>query len=188
VIRRALIAVTCLGLAVAVLGGCGASNSHSAVTEPAYGSLPTYLPSSALKPDSVLTGSAGHPALTVEGDAVLVGLPAGVVRAVVSGPVVPGEGLPFQPPATTATWTVTLSDSTADIPIVVTDFTTIDHLGASFTLALVPGEAAPPDLLRAGQTATFELRAVMPTGEGVMRWAPGGSQIVASWDFVVEND
>jgi hypothetical protein len=35
---------------------------------------------------------------------------------------------------------------------------------------------------------TFELRAVMPTGEGLMRWAPDAQQIVASWDFVVEND
>ncbi len=34
----------------------------------------------------------------------------------------------------------------------------------------------------------FELRAVEAPGEGLMRWAPDGTHIVAKWDFVVEND
>jgi hypothetical protein len=28
----------------------------------------------------------------------------------------------------------------------------------------------------------------MPTGEGLMRCAPDGNNIVAKWDFQVEND
>ena len=35
---------------------------------------------------------------------------------------------------------------------------------------------------------SFELRAVEATGEGLMRWAPDGNNIVGNWDFVVEND
>jgi hypothetical protein len=35
---------------------------------------------------------------------------------------------------------------------------------------------------------SFRLRVVEATGEGLMRWAPNGRNIVAKWDFVVEND
>jgi hypothetical protein len=38
------------------------------------------------------------------------------------------------------------------------------------------------------QDIGFELRAAEATGEGLMRWAPDGTNIVAKWDFVVEND
>ena len=34
---------------------------------------------------------------------------------------------------------------------------------------------------------SFELRAVLPTGDGALRWAPAGKP-VASWDFNVEID
>jgi hypothetical protein len=52
----------------------------------------------------------------------------------------------------------------------------------------VPGQPLPPRVLRPGTRMSFELRAVMPTGEGLMRWAPDGRNIVAKWDFIVEND
>jgi hypothetical protein len=29
---------------------------------------------------------------------------------------------------------------------------------------------------------------VMRVGEGMMRWAPVNNDLVATWDFVVEND
>lgn len=106
----------------------------------------------------------------------------------VSGPMVPGEGLPYQSRTTTCTWTVTLSGATKNVPISIPDFSTLDHLGAVYHVALVAGQPAPPAVLAPGRTVTFELRAVMPTGEGLMRWAPSGQQIVASWDFEVEND
>jgi hypothetical protein len=154
----------------------------------AYGSLPSYLPSSAISPDSVLTGDASHPALTTEGDVVDVRTTGFAVHAIVSGPVVPGEGLPYQASATTCTWTVTLSDATAAVPLSLDDFSTIDHLGAVYQPALVAGEPTPSALLNPGQTVTLTLRAVMPTGEGLMRWAPDGQHVVASWDFEVEND
>ena len=42
--------------------------------------------------------------------------------------------------------------------------------------------------LQALREVSFELRAVESVGEGLMRWAPDGRNIVARWDFVVEND
>jgi hypothetical protein len=153
-----------------------------------YGGLPSYLPTSSLRPDSVLTGSTGHPALTTEGDTVLVQLPGGSVRATVSGPVVPGEGLPYQAQSTTCTWTVTLTGATTPTPVTLADFSTVDHFGTIYHPGFVTGQPATPTSIAPGQSVTFELQAVMRVGEGLMRWAPGAPQILASWDFEVEND
>ena len=150
--------------------------------------MPSFLPTTSLQADSVLTGTASRPALTTEGDAVDVRLESASVLATVAGPEVPGEGLPYVTPATTCTWTVTLTGTAGSVPIAVADFTTLDHLGHVYETALVPGQPVPPTQLRSKQRVTFELRAVMPTGEGLMRWAPEHSRILASWDFEVEND
>ncbi|SDP49707.1 hypothetical protein SAMN04515671_4496 [Nakamurella panacisegetis] len=182
---RRLIATVALAAAAMFVAGC---SNAPATTEPAYGSLPTYLPTAAIQPDSVLTGSAAHPALTTQGDQVEVRLGNGKsVRATVSGPDVPGEGLPYVSPATTCTWTITLDRATATVPIDLHEFTTIDHLGGTYRLALAPGQSTPPAAIGPGQTVAFRVRTRMETGEGLMRWAPGNS-VVASWDFVVEND
>jgi hypothetical protein len=110
------------------------------------------------------------------------------VVAVVTGPEVPGEGLPYQAPTTTCTWTVALSKAIGSVPISVSDFDTIDDLGNVYQPYLVPGQPIPPSVLRQGQEVTFELRVDEPVGEGLMRWAPIDRRIVAKWDFVVEND
>ena len=191
-LAAALLVGAAAGSAVIGLSGCAAQVAHpaaAAASEPAYGGLPSYLPTSSLASDSVLNGSAAHPALTVEGDTVKVALGHGAtVRATMSGPVVPGEGLPYQAEATTATFTVTLEDASAEVPLTVGQFHTMDHLGGIYQLAPVPGEAGLPSAVEPGQTVTFELRAVMVTGEGILQWAPDGSHPVATWDFVVEND
>jgi hypothetical protein len=163
--------------------GAGGSASSSS-----YGSMPSYLPKDSLTTDAVLDASAQHPVLTTEGDAVRFGTGHTAVIATVSGPEVPGEGLPYQAPSTTCTWTVTLTAGDKALPINVADFSSLDHLGGTYSMSPVPGQLAPPAEVAAHSTATFELRAVMVVGEGIMRWAPGGHGTVASWDFEVEND
>lgn len=106
----------------------------------------------------------------------------------VSGPQVPGEGLPYQAPVTICTWVVTMSRATGAVPISPADLSSIDALGNVYLPAFVPGQPLPPSVLRPGRKVSFELRAAMPTGEGLMRWAPDGRNIVAKWDFIVEND
>jgi hypothetical protein len=190
--RRALLGVATLAVAasgtlgVGISAGFGRGASHHDTG--GYGGLPRFLPTSTLHPDSVLDGSAAHPALTSEGDGVRVRLRHGSALIVVAGPVVPGEGLPFQASADTATWTVTLSKARGRVPISPRAFTTIDSLGKIYHPAFVAGQPRPPSLLRPGRTAQFELRAVMAVGEGMMRWAPVGNDLVATWDFEVEND
>ena len=182
-----------LALALA-LAGCGPAASHPAASHPATadsaGGYPSYLPSSTQTghSDAVLTGTVQRPALTVQGDAVRVRTPGWSVLITVSGPQVPGEGLPYQAPATTCTWVVTMSAVTGPVPVAAAEFTSLDQTGHLYRSAFVPGQPKPPAVLRPGQTARFELRAVQAVGEGLMRWAPDGQHIVAKWDFVVEND
>jgi hypothetical protein len=167
-------------LCALVLAGCGAS---AAV-------YPSYLPKKTLDPriDQALVGTMTKPALQVEGLPVKVDTAGFHVRVTVSGPIVPGEGLPDQPAATTCTWTVTMKDATSDVPVSVADFHSVDHLGSVFLMGLVPGEKPPPKVLRPGQTLTFQLRAYELTGEGMMQWAPDHKHVVADWDYTVEND
>jgi hypothetical protein len=196
-IRLPRVAVALLAGAAAVavcaiaLTGCASSARPQAAgaSDAAYGTLPSYLPKSSLTPDSVLSGTADRPALTVEGDAVDVRLAGGAtLRATVTGPVVPGEGLPFQAAATTATFLVTLEAASTSIPVALEQFHAVDHLGAVSSLAPIPGQPGPPATVEPGQTVSFELRAVMVTGEGILQWAPDQQHPVATWDFVVEND
>jgi hypothetical protein len=167
-------------LGALVLAGCGA-------TAAVY---PSYLPKKTLNPsiDQALVGTMTKPALQIEGLPVKVDTANYRVRVTVSGPIVPGEGLPDQPPATTCTWTVTMKDATSDVPVSIADFHSVDHLGSVFLMGLVPGEKPPPRVLRPGQTLTFKLRAYELTGEGMMQWAPDHEHVVADWDYTVEND
>ena len=177
-------------LGVFTLAGCAAATHHSGVDAKSstYGSLPSFLPKDSIDPDSVLTGTAARPALTTEGDQVKAEFAGGSALVSVVGPEVPGEGLPYQAPSTTCTWTVTITAKSGSVPVNAGDFTSIDHLGEIYRPTFVAGQSVPPTVLEPGQSATFELRAIMTVGEGLMRWAPGGGSIVGSWDFEVEND
>jgi hypothetical protein len=172
---RTLVGLT---LAAVLLGACGGSK------------YPSFLPKHTLnqRDDTVLTGTVDRPALTSQGDPVEVVTPHWRVRAVVTGPNVPGEGLPVQQPATYCTWTITLSDATGDVPVLLSDFRPIDFVGETYQLSLPPGQTPLPSVLRPKQTLTFQVRDFETVGEGVMRWAPDGDHIVAKWDLVVEND
>jgi hypothetical protein len=181
----------CSVLAGRSAGAHTAGRSAAAKAVHHYGGYASYLPRDTLHPDDdgTLTGTIKRPALASEGEAVRVETAHWSVLMTVSGPVVPGEGLPFQASATTCTWTVTMSGATSPVPIAAADFTTIDHLGTVYRPHLVPGQRKPPQVLRPGQKVTFELRAVEVVGEGLMRWAPDEHHAIgASWDFEVEND
>jgi hypothetical protein len=178
-------------LAGAGLAGCGtAAKPAASSARPAASGYPSYLPADTLHyhSDTVLTGTVQRPALTSQGDVVRGKTSRWSVLVTVTGPQVPGQGLPYQAAATTCTWVVTMSGATAPVAIAVPDFTSIDGAGHVYRPALVPGQPRPPAVLRPGQKASFEIRAVEAVGEGLMRWAPDDRNIVAKWDFVAEND
>jgi hypothetical protein len=174
-----------VGVALLLLSSCSAT---PAPAEPTYGDLPTFLGSATAQVDTVLTGTTARPALSAQGEAVRAQWGGTAVLINVVGPDVPGEGLPKVTETTTCTWTVTLSGATAPIALSVGDFSSRDHLGTTYRPTLVAGQPALPARLLPGQQVSFELRAIMRTGEGLMTFSPGGRQPVAAWDFVVEND
>lgn len=166
-------------LCALVLAACGSASAY-----------PSFLPKRTLGPsvDQALVGTMTKPALQIEGLPVDVNTKAFAARVTVSGPVVPGEGLPYQSDATTCTWTVTLKDARGDVPLSIADFHSVDHLGAVFLMGLVPGEPSLPSVLHPGESLTFQLRAYELVGEGMMQWAPDHKHVVADWDYTVEND
>jgi hypothetical protein len=180
-------------LAAGALSGCSSVTAVRAASDASkrtstYGSLPSFLPKQSYDTDRVLAGSVARPALTTEGDAVKVGSGSAAVTITVTGPEVPGEGLPYQATATTCTWTVSITAGSSPVSIHPGDFSSTDHLGAVYAPAFVTDQPVPPPTLAPHASVTFELRAVMVVGEGLMRWSPDGVHPVAAWDFEVEND
>ena len=194
--RRPGPSVLCLSPCVGalVLAGCGGGGGSgplpSALPGKKTAQYPSFLPKKTLDPtiDAALVGTEAKPALQTEGLAIEAKTKAFHVNVTVSGPIVPGEGLPDQPAATTCTWTVTMKDASADVPVSIADFHSVDHLGSVFLMGLVPGEHPPPPVLHPGQTLTFKLRAYELVGEGMMQWAPDHAHVVGYWDYTVEND
>jgi hypothetical protein len=183
-----------LTLTTVVFASCGGGNPGphypSALPGKTTASYPSFLPKKTLDPavDATLVGTEAKPALQVEGLPIEVETKAFAVHVTVAGPVVPGEGLPYQAPATTSTWTVTMKDATADVPVRLADFHAVDHLGHADVPGLVPGEPRPPSVLHPGHTLTFKMRAYELVGQGTMQWAPDHRHVVGNWDYTVEND
>jgi hypothetical protein len=174
-------------LGALVLAGCGGGPGGaypSALPGKQTAHYPSFLPKQTLDPtvDETLIGTEAKPALQTEGLAIEAKTKAFHVDVTVSGPVVPGEGLPDQPAATTCTWTVTMKDASADVPVSIADFHSVDHLGSVFLMGLVPGEHPPPPVLRPGHSLTFQLRSYELVGEGMMQWAPDHRHVVGYWD------
>lgn len=137
--------------------------------------------------DRTLVGTYASPAITVAGDDVRVKTPTFSAFAVVTGPAVPGEGLSYRPDYITSTWTVHIWGVKGYIALSAKDFDSLDHSGIEYQLHIPQGSTMPTSV-STGQQATFSLRAVVPTGESLVRWAPNGNNIVAKWDNQVEND
>jgi hypothetical protein len=192
--RTAALAV---GLCLVLATGLTSCTSHKttaspppaspSATEPPLGfrSPPAFLPSAA-PVDQVVTASAAHPHLAAQGLPVQVDLPTAQVVATITGPQVPPFVAP-PPPAVTATFEVTLAHVVGTVPVRLSDFTITDQLGRTFHPTLVQRETPPPATISAG-TTTFQVTAVMLTGEGRIYWAPTGGSPFVGWDFIVEND
>lgn len=181
------ISVAAILLTVVIsVAGC---RSSLPAPEQTYGGWPTFLPSPTRAANQTLPGSQASPALVSQGGTVLAQLPeGGTVFVTITGPEVPGQGLPEPPPTTTCTWTVVFSGGTVDVALDLADFATQDYNGVVYHPQFIPGRSTPPASLPAGQSVSFELRTVMPIGEGAIQWAPDGKIPVATWDFIVEND
>jgi hypothetical protein len=52
----------------------------------------------------------------------------------------------------------------------------------------VIGGGSPPSRVAPSHTVSLTLSAVLPTGNGQLRWASAGTRPIVSWDFDVEVD
>ena len=154
-----------------------------------YGGLPSWLPTPAVPVGRIVQASPAHPWLAIEGDTVRVILARGQALATAAGPAVPEEGT-FPVPATTpCTFTITLADVSGTVPLSPAAFTIRDELGHLHHPQVTAGKGEPvPAGAAPGTTVTLTIKAVLPTGNGQLQWAPQGGTPVVSWDFDVEID
>jgi hypothetical protein len=178
-------------VALAALGGVLLSSSHGAhsISSAKYGGLPSWLPQAKTPVNRVLTATAAHPVLAIQGDTVSVDLADGRVLATAVGPETPEQGR-FPVPATSpCTFIVTFAQASGVIPLNARAFTFIDELGHVRHPRVTAIDAgALPRRILPGKPVSLKVYDVLPTGDGGLTWAPDGGRPIASWDFDVEID
>jgi hypothetical protein len=188
--RRTRGAVTVVvAIVVAIVITIVLSSGGDAKPTARYGGLPSWLPKPTAPTDHLVTATAAHPKLAVEGDTVRVVLAHGQADTTVVGPQVPEEGK-FPVPATSpCSFTVTMTRVRGDVPLRASDFTILaedSHLYHPRVSGLHGGPV--PSVVKPGQTVMLSIKAVLPTGGGQVRWKPESGPPVSSWDFDVEID
>jgi hypothetical protein len=186
----ALVVALAVSAAVVLIRPGGLAGASPAARSTAkYGQIPAWLPKAAVPVGRTVEASAAHPWLAIEGDTVSVHLAHGRVMATTVGPAVPQEGA-FPVPATTrCAFTVTLTAASGAVPVSPRAFTILDELGYLHRPRVTAaGGGSPPARVARGRTVTLTVTAVLPTGNGRLRWAPAGATPIVSWDFDVEID
>ena len=192
-IRGALAVLAAILIAVAaVLSLSDGRPPHAralATSRAHYGGLPAWLPKPKTQVKRVLQASAGHPALSIEGEAISVSLAAGKVLATAVGPEVPEEGRFPVPPVTPAKFIVTFASASHAIPLAASAFKLIDEQGKAHhpKLTAVGGGTAPTQITP-GHSLSVMLHDILPTGDGGLSWTPAGTRPIATWDYTVEID
>jgi hypothetical protein len=172
--------------AALLLRGGGQPTAASTIR---YGQIPSWLPKPKVHVGRLARASSAHPWLAIEGDTVSVRLARGRVLATAVGPVVPEEGR-FPVPATSpCRFTVTFTAASGSVPISAAAFTILDELSHLHRPRVTVAGGGPiPRAVAPGHTVTLSVSDILPTGNGQLRWAPGGSKPIVSWDFDVEID
>jgi hypothetical protein len=203
--RRAIFALlAALALAAAALalsgalGGSGASSTRAhGTTNPLfaptssakYGGLPSFLPKPKIQINRIVTATATHPALAIQGDSVNVVVSNDHVLATAVGPEVPEEGKFPVPPTSPCTFILTFSSATGPIPLNPATFTLVDELGHVHRprVSAING-GAPPRVIEPGKPTSVKLYSVLATGDGSLSWAPSAVKPTVTWDYTVEID
>jgi hypothetical protein len=146
-------------------------------------------PTATMHVGRVLSAAPNHPQLAIEGDTVALRMAGGRARMTAVGPAVPEQGA-FPVPATSpCRFTVTVSSVHGSIPIDSRAFSLVSEDGRLHRARVtLPGGGHAPSRVGPGRSVTLSLNAVLPTGNGRLRWAPAGGPAIATWDFEVEID
>lgn len=169
---------------VTALAGCSSATPSPGASATGIGAWPSFLPSPTAA--GAAHGSAADPALSFSGSPVVVDVAGATLTVDVQGPAYPA-GTPLNATEVACTFTVVLSDASAPVPLGTAHFDVLDHTGAVHDLAPLPGRPIPA-IVEPGATATLELVATVPAGEGMLRYAPDVAGTAAAWDYVAETD
>jgi hypothetical protein len=155
-----------------------------------YGSIPADLRNKQAPPaNQVLSASAAHPAIAIQGNSVVLHLAHGSALATAVGPDVPDRIQGSADLHTPATWDLTFADVHGTVPISARLFTVTDEQGALLLPRVsVVGGGSLPTTAPAGRPFTLRLSTVVSVGDGKLRYAPSGGPWLAEWDFDVETD
>jgi hypothetical protein len=172
-----------LALGLLLLAACGApSAGQPSGTASGIGDWPSFLPSPSA--NGVAHGSADAPAMSYAGSPVVVQLSTGHVTVNVQGPALPPDTT-LNAVQVVCTFTITLRDADTTVPLVSSQFDVLDHTGVVHPLAT---SATVPTQVDPQQSVTLTLYATLPSGEGLLRYHPLASGVVAAWDYVAETD
>jgi hypothetical protein len=167
-----------------------ASVHHDSEAGVRYGSIPAYLRNKRAAPvNQVLSATAAHPAIAIQGNSVVLHLDHGSALATAVGPNVPDRIQGSADLHTPATWDLTFANVHGTVPISPSRFTITDEQG----MLLLPhvsvvGGGPLPKIVPAGRPFTLRLTTVVSIGDGKLRYAPAGGPWLAEWDFDVETD
>jgi hypothetical protein len=155
-----------------------------------YGSIPAYLSNKQAAPaNQVLSATAAHPAIAIQGISVVLHLAHGSALATAIGPDVPDRIQGSADLHTPATWDLTFANVHGMVPISPSLFTVTDEQGMLLLPHLsIVGGGSLPKIVPAGRPFTLRLTTVVSVGDGKLRYAPGGGPWLAEWDFDVETD
>jgi hypothetical protein len=171
-----------LAVCLLLVAGCSFTADRSSGAASGMGDLPSFLPTPTS--NGVVRGSAASPAMSYPGSPVTVELATGHVTVDVAGPSIPPD-TKLNADQVLATFTITLRDADTTVSVTASQFDVLDHNGGVHPLtpsASVPPQADPH------QNVTFALYATLPSGEGLLRYHPTASAVVAAWDYVAETD
>jgi hypothetical protein len=200
----ALVAVVLVVAVVLTAGGGSSTSSHASASASAsasaakYGTLPSWLPKAKVPVNRVVQASVAHPALSaIEGATVSVNLAHGRVLATAVGPAVPSsvsarveKDDDAGSETALCTFTITLRAASGVVPINPTTFSLLDERGQlhPFRISAVGGGGALPSRVLPGRTVTLTIKTTLPEGEGALRWAPDGRNVIVGWVYGLELD
>lgn len=155
-----------------------------------YGSVPGELRNKQAAPSNqLLSASAAHPAIAIQGISVVLHLARGNALAVAVGPDIPTRIQGSADVHTPASWDLTFCHVHGTVPISPRLFTITDEQGALLSPHVsVLGGGPMPKTVPAGRPFTLKLSTVVSVGDGKLRYAPTGGSWLAEWDFDVETD
>jgi len=173
---------------LALLTGCSAAPHPAKPTPPptdaGIGGWPTFLPSPT---DAARAhGSMADPAMSYAGSPVVVDLGHSTVTVNMQGPSYPAN-TKLGAEQVACTFTVVLSQASHPVNLRTARFDVLDHAGTIHALRPAP-DTPLPATVQPSQTVTLHLTATIPSGEGLLRYAPDGNNNAAAWDYVAETD